>query len=34
MSFTKHGNEIVYEKVLDLKTIHNSKDSLNQKREK
>ena len=28
MSFTKHKNKIVYEKVLVAKTIHNSKDSL------
>ena len=28
MSFTKHENKIVYEKVLVVKSIHNSKDSL------
>ena len=28
MSLTKHKNKIVYEKVLDVKSIHNSKDSL------
>ena len=28
MSFTKHKNKIVYEKVLLVKIIHNSKDSL------
>ena len=28
MSFTKHKNEIVYEKALLVKTTHNSKDSL------
>ena len=28
MSFTKHRNEIVYEKVLVVKGIHNAKDSL------
>ena len=28
MSFTKHKNKIVYEKVLVVKRIHNSKDSL------
>ena len=28
MSFTKHENKIVYEKVLLVKIIHNSKDSL------
>ena len=28
MSFTKHKNKIVYEKVLVVKSIHNSKDSL------
>ena len=28
MSFTKHKNKIVYEKVLLIKIIHNSKDSL------
>ena len=28
MSFTKHRNKIVYEKVLLVKSIHNSKDSL------
>ena len=28
MSFTKHKNKIVYEKILLVKIIHNSKDSL------
>ena len=28
MSFTEHKNKIVYEKVLVVKIIHNSKDSL------
>ena len=28
MSFTKHNNKIVYEKVLVVKSIHNSKASL------
>ena len=28
MSLTKHKNKIVYEKVLIVKSIHNSKDSL------
>ena len=28
MSFTEHKNKIVYEKVLLVKIIHNSKDSL------
>ena len=28
MSFTIHKNKIVYEKVLVVKSIHNSKDSL------
>ena len=28
MSFTKHKNKIVYEKVLLVKIIHNSKESL------
>ena len=28
MSLTKHKNKIVYEKVLAVKSIHNSKDSL------
>ena len=28
MSFTKHKNKIVYEKVLVVKSIHNLKDSL------
>ena len=28
MSMTKHKNKIVYEKVLAVKSIHNSKDSL------
>ena len=28
MSLTKHKNQIVYEKVLVVKSIHNSEDSL------
>ena len=28
MTFTKHKNKIVYENVLVVKSIHNSKDSL------
>ena len=28
MSLTKHKNKIVYEMVLAVKSIHNSKDSL------
>ena len=28
MSFTKHKNKIVYENFLEVKIIHNSKDSL------
>ena len=28
MSFTKHKNKIVYEKVLVVKSIHKPKDSL------
>ena len=28
MSFTRHKNKIVYEKVLVVKSIHNSKEAL------
>ena len=31
MSFTKHKTKLVYEKVLVVKSIHNSKDSLEKK---
>ena len=31
MSLTKHKNEFVYEKVLVVKSIHNSKNSLEKK---